>query len=202
MLARFAREGEFDCLLLAGRYTLIDHTGLRELLPICERKGISVIIGGPYNSGILATGARPELHNRCKGTAYIGERVSIGEGTVLEDGVMIVREALSNAFRHSSASEIEVEITYGKAAFRLRVRDDGQGISPTVLEAGGKPGHFGLMGLHERAKKLGGHLEIWSKPDAGTEIELRVPARLAYRRSQAGRVRALFNVFRSSAQPR
>jgi D-threo-aldose 1-dehydrogenase len=52
MLARFAREGDFDCLLLAGRYTLIDHTGLRELLPVCERKRISVIIGGPYNSGI------------------------------------------------------------------------------------------------------------------------------------------------------
>jgi D-threo-aldose 1-dehydrogenase len=59
MLTRFAREGDFDCLLLAGRYTLIDHTGLRELLPLCERKGISIIIGGPYNSGILATGARP-----------------------------------------------------------------------------------------------------------------------------------------------
>jgi D-threo-aldose 1-dehydrogenase len=60
MLARFAREGDFDCLLLAGRYTLIDHSGLHELLPICQRKGISVIIGGPYNSGILATGARSD----------------------------------------------------------------------------------------------------------------------------------------------
>ncbi len=66
MLARFAREalpvqGEagFDCFLLAGRYTLIDHTGLRELLPLCVEKQISVVIGGPYNSGILATGARP-----------------------------------------------------------------------------------------------------------------------------------------------
>lgn len=59
MLARFAREGDFDCFLVAGRYTLIDHTGLRELLPICIDKNISIIIGGPYNSGILATGARP-----------------------------------------------------------------------------------------------------------------------------------------------
>ncbi|MGH9405031.1 MAG: aldo/keto reductase [Terriglobia bacterium] len=59
MLARFAREGDFDCFLLAGRYTLIDHTGLGELLPLCVGKHISVIIGGPYNSGVLATGARP-----------------------------------------------------------------------------------------------------------------------------------------------
>ncbi|MGH9327096.1 MAG: aldo/keto reductase [Terriglobia bacterium] len=60
LLARFAREGDFDCFLLAGRYTLIDHTGLKELLPLCVQKGIGIIIGGPYNSGVLASGARPE----------------------------------------------------------------------------------------------------------------------------------------------
>lgn len=59
MLARFAREGDFDCFLLAGRYTLIDHTGLKELLPLCVQKNISIIIGGPYNSGVLASGAKP-----------------------------------------------------------------------------------------------------------------------------------------------
>lgn len=56
MLARFAREAEFDCFLLAGRYTLIDHSGLKELLPLCEQKSISIMVGGPYNSGILAGG--------------------------------------------------------------------------------------------------------------------------------------------------
>jgi D-threo-aldose 1-dehydrogenase len=56
MLARFAREGDFDCFLLAGRYTLIDHSGLQDLLPLCLQKNISIIIGGPYNSGILAGG--------------------------------------------------------------------------------------------------------------------------------------------------
>jgi len=59
MLARFAREAEFDCFLLAGRYTLIDHTGLKELLPLSVEKSISIIIGGPYNSGVLASGAKP-----------------------------------------------------------------------------------------------------------------------------------------------
>ena len=77
MLARFAREGDFDCLLVAGRYTLIDHTGLRELLPTCERRGISVIIGGPYNSGILATGARPgATYNYVEALPAVMEKVA------------------------------------------------------------------------------------------------------------------------------
>ncbi len=57
MLARFAREGDFDCFLCAGRYTLVDHAALKRLLPLCEERRISLIIGGPYNSGILAQGA-------------------------------------------------------------------------------------------------------------------------------------------------
>ena len=52
---QFAREGDFDCFLLAGRYTLLDQSGLPEFLPLCEEKNISVILGGPYNSGILAS---------------------------------------------------------------------------------------------------------------------------------------------------
>ena len=59
MLARFAREGDFDCFLLAGRYTLLDQSALPELFPLCLQKRIGIIIGGPYNSGILATGAQP-----------------------------------------------------------------------------------------------------------------------------------------------
>jgi D-threo-aldose 1-dehydrogenase len=59
-VVRLAHNFEFDCFLLAGRYTLIDHGALEELLPLCARKEISVIIGGPYNSGILATGATPD----------------------------------------------------------------------------------------------------------------------------------------------
>ena len=57
---RFAREGDFDCFLIAGRYTLLDQTALAELLPLCQEKGISVILGGPYNSGILASDLSPD----------------------------------------------------------------------------------------------------------------------------------------------
>ena len=55
MLADFARNADFDCFLLAGRYTLLDYSALSEFLPICEKNSISVILGGPYNSGILAS---------------------------------------------------------------------------------------------------------------------------------------------------
>ncbi len=59
MLIRFAREGEFDCFLLALRHTLLEHHAFKELLPLCTEKKISLIIGAPYSSGILATGAVP-----------------------------------------------------------------------------------------------------------------------------------------------
>jgi D-threo-aldose 1-dehydrogenase len=57
LLARFAREGDFDCFLLAGRYTLLDTSGLDELLPLCAERGISVVAGGVFNSGVLASGS-------------------------------------------------------------------------------------------------------------------------------------------------
>ncbi len=59
MLARFAREGDFDCFLLAGRYSLLDQSSLDELLPLCVEKNIGIVAGGTYNSGILAKGAKP-----------------------------------------------------------------------------------------------------------------------------------------------
>jgi len=61
MLTRFAREGHFDCFLLAGRYTLLDQVALKELLPECLQRGIAIIAGGVYNSGILAD-PKPGAH--------------------------------------------------------------------------------------------------------------------------------------------
>lgn len=59
-LLRFAQEGDFDCFLLAGRYTLLDQGALSEFLPYCQENAIGVIIGGPYNSGILASDLGPD----------------------------------------------------------------------------------------------------------------------------------------------
>ncbi len=85
MSARFAREADFDCILLAGRYTLLDQSALAEFLPLCEEKGISVILGGPYNSGILASDlsaeatyqyakAPPEILGRARRIASVCDR--------------------------------------------------------------------------------------------------------------------------------
>jgi signal transduction histidine kinase len=111
---------------------------------------------------------------------------------VREEGFLIGREALTNAFRHSGANSIEAELSYSDAALLIRVRDDGAGISAVVMDAGEKPGHFGLLGMRERARKLGATLDVWSRPDAGTEVELRVPAHVAYvSKKRAARVESM-----------
>jgi signal transduction histidine kinase len=92
----------------------------------------------------------------------------------------VATEALRNAVQHSRGTRIEVELRYEARHFRLRIRDDGRGIDAKVIAAGGRGGHFGLRGMHERAAVVGGKLEVWSAPDSGTEVELIVPASAAY----------------------
>ncbi len=98
----------------------------------------------------------------------------------LDEIYCLGREAMVNAFRHAQGQSIEVEVDYAPWELRLRVRDDGRGIDPKILEAG-RPGHIGLASMRERAERVGGQLDIVSGPGAGTEIELRVPAANAYR---------------------
>jgi signal transduction histidine kinase/ligand-binding sensor domain-containing protein len=100
---------------------------------------------------------------------------------ILRDEVYrIAGETLRNAFRHAQARQIEVEIHYDARQFRLRVRDDGKGIDPEILGEEPRPGHFGLHGMRERAKIVGGQLDVWSELDSGTEVELSIPASRAY----------------------
>lgn len=91
------------------------------------------------------------------------------------------REALVNAYRHANAATVEVEITHSRDELRLRFIDDGRGIEPGVLKAGGRPGHWGLSGMRERAARIEATLNLWSRPGAGTEVELRMDASAAYR---------------------
>jgi signal transduction histidine kinase/ligand-binding sensor domain-containing protein len=103
-----------------------------------------------------------------------GERQKISPA--LHDEVYrIAREVMRNAFRHAGAKKVEVEIRYDKSQLRLRVRDDGRGLDPKVLEASQRPGHWGLAGIRERAQQIGAQLRIWSEDGAGTEVELTVP---------------------------
>jgi nitrate/nitrite-specific signal transduction histidine kinase len=85
--------------------------------------------------------------------------------------------------RHSEGLNIEVQILYHPAYFQLRVRDDGRGIDPDVLEKGTRDGHWGLQGMRERAGRIGGQTELRCRcrPGSGTEVELTIPAKIAYR---------------------
>jgi signal transduction histidine kinase len=99
---------------------------------------------------------------------------------ILRDEVYrIGREALVNAVRHSQAKSIEVELEYSDKQLRVLVRDNGCGIDPHVLRSG-REGHWGLLGMRERAERVGGHLRIWSSAAAGTEVELSVPGHVAF----------------------
>ena len=130
-----------------------------------------------------------EIHRIAFSIALIGPPKPV-DTFVRDEAYRIGREALGNAFQHSGAASIEAEITYDRALLRVRVRDDGLGMDPQVIDEG-KPGHYGLTGMRERAQTVGGRLVIWSRSGAGTEIDLEIPARIAYQNGFRG-----FNLYR------
>jgi signal transduction histidine kinase/ligand-binding sensor domain-containing protein len=161
-----------DGVLVEGRNRIKDlrTTGNDEpdLSLALAAEGEQLVLTHPAQFRTSTEGARRDLHPM-----------------VREEVFQIAREALGNAFRHSGAQHIEAEISYGEAVLDVRIRDDGRGIGAAVLEAGEAPGHFGLLGMRERAGKIPAQLKIWSKPGAGTEIHLQVPAEVAYRQSRS-----------------
>ena len=98
---------------------------------------------------------------------------------VRDEAYRIAAEALRNAFRHAHAQRITVEIRYDKQQLCVRVRDDGKGIDEETIRR--QPaGHFGLRGMRERAELVSGRLDVCSKIDSGTQVELIVPSAAAY----------------------
>ena len=89
-------------------------------------------------------------------------------------------EAILNALTHSEGSHVEAEITYDPRQLRLRIRDNGRGFDADIIEQGGRPDHWGLRGMRERANRIGARLELWSRSNAGTEVELLIPGATAY----------------------
>ena len=156
--------------------------GLRSaVVPQSHLEDLLQTAGQELASSQVSDGNRPAFHVTAEGQAQ-------DLSPVLQDEVyQIGREVLRNAFRHASASRIEAEIRYDSRMLRLRIRDDGKGIDRKVLDGGVRPGHWGLPGIRERAKRIGGRLVIWSEDGAGTEVELAVPSRIAYATSPARR---------------
>ena len=120
----------------------------------------------------------------CSPAAVDFQVVVVGRPRELMPGVSgelyrIGREAIVNAYRHSRARKIETEIEYRATELRVAVRDNGCGIDPHQLQWG-RPGHWGLQGMRERAERIGAQLRLLSKVSAGTEVELCVPSRIAF----------------------
>jgi signal transduction histidine kinase len=105
---------------------------------------------------------------------------------VRDEAYRIAREAVCNAYQHAKARRIETEILFEDADLIIRVRDDGVGMDPAILARGQRPGHWGLPGMRERSEGFGARLQVWGeRMAAGTKVELRIPAQIAYARSPA-----------------
>ena len=138
-------------------------------------------LGSLLNAAGKELAQSPETEGSAPAFRVVVEGPRLPLAPLLQDEIYrIGRELLRNAFRHAHAGRIEAEIRYDRDMFRLRIRDDGKGIESSVLKEGVRTGHWGLPGMHERAKRIGGRLNIWSEPGAGTEAELTVPAQIAY----------------------
>ena len=113
---------------------------------------------------------------------------------IRNDVYSIGREAVVNAFRHSRATRVEVELEYAAHQLRVLVRDNGCGIDPEVLHAG-RDGHWGLSGMRERAERIGARLRVLSSAAGGTEVDLRVPSRVAFESHRSNRASKWFARF-------
>jgi D-threo-aldose 1-dehydrogenase len=107
ILLRFAADGDFDCFMLAGRYTLLDHSALERFLPDCERRGISVLMAAPFNSGILATGAKPgATFFYAEADASVMERTRRIEAVCSRHGVALAAAALQFPLHHPAVASV------------------------------------------------------------------------------------------------
>lgn len=102
-----AERGDFDLFLLAGRYTLLEQEALTSFLPLCTARGIGILLGGPYNSGILATGPKPgAFYNYDPAPAAILERVARIEAVCRAHGVPLIAAALQFPLHHPAVVSV------------------------------------------------------------------------------------------------
>lgn len=104
---RFAKAGDFDCFLLAGRYTLLEQSALDEFLPLCVEKNIGILLGGPYNSGILATGAvEGAMYNYKPASGEVADKVRRIEAVCDRHNVPLPAAALQFPLAHPAVSSV------------------------------------------------------------------------------------------------
>lgn len=99
---------------------------------------------------------------------------------VRDEIYQVAREAFRNAYQHAKAKQIEIEVIYDSTNLTVRIRDDGLGLDQEILTRGMRAGHWGLQGMRERTVRLGGKFSVWSEHEAGTEVEIVMPGKVAY----------------------
>jgi signal transduction histidine kinase len=167
-------EGALDRaeqVMLEGRERVLDLRSHQQDLELSQALAAAAadIVAGPTPPRIVS---RVEGTPRPINAAIWAEFYRIGQ------------QALVNAQRHARAGLIEISVDYGRSALKLRVRDDGIGIDANILTAGRRTGHWGLVGMHERADQIGATLALRSAAEGGTELVLRIRAAAAYEAGQ------------------
>ena len=174
-----ARAGLEQALLRADQVLVEGRDRVRELR------------GGPHDTrelqeALAAAGEELAAHWGCGFALATSGAVRRLQPAILDEVYRIGLEALRNAFAHARAAQVRVDLAYRRSAFVLTVGDDGCGIDPAWLAGQGRPDHWGLRGMRERAERIGARLEIHGgagQADArGTRVVLALPARMAYRR--------------------
>ena len=122
----------------------------------------------------IAAGGRPRLILTEEGTARSLHPL------VEEELERITEEAVRNAVSHANASMVELLLQWTWRGLRLSIRDDGCGLPPSVASEGKREGHFGLLGMQERANRIGGTFSLASRKGWGTEVSVEVPNHAAY----------------------
>ncbi|USJ00437.1 hypothetical protein MUG10_21380 [Xanthomonas prunicola] len=150
---------------VAGRHWIVETT--RSVRPLAVARGGRV-------------GEDEEIQMRVEGTPRPLDPL------VHDEMFSIAREALINAFNHAQASTVTLELHYSAKALRLCISDDGRSIASEVLAAGVWRGHWGLAGMRERAARIGATLAFRNGVATGADVELQVPAKIAYRPAFTG----------------
>ncbi|WP_430389917.1 sensor histidine kinase [Dyella sp. 20L07] len=171
--ARIALDGALDSadkVVAEARGRVLDlrSNTCGDLRAVLEQTGVELTAGQSMRFKILIEGRPRELTTQ-----------------VYWEVLSIAKEAMFNAYQHSNGTLLEVEIAYLSSALRVRLRDDGIGVLEDVLQAG-RPNHWGISGMRERADKISAKFSIWSGEGEGCEIEVIVPASAAYSTQVSG----------------
>lgn len=162
-----------DAALKRAQHVLIEgRDRVKELR--FERRGAGLATALLHGASAHLVGASPRLTFTEEGTARPLHPL------VEEELERITEQAVSNAVSHANASTVELLLQWTSRGLRLSIRDDGCGLPPCVASEGKREGHFGLLGMRERATRIGGTFSLASRRGSGTEVSVEVPGHAAY----------------------